>query len=83
MCIYIHTNTQNVHVEVLSIDMRFNAKFCTAREENRPMSEFSHLEAFIVQILFFDLKLLIKYSWLQPVTGRARGRWVFSYIVGD
>lgn len=47
------------------------------------MSEFSYLEAFVVKTLLFDLKQLIKYNQLQPVTGWTRGRWDFSYLTGD
>lgn len=35
----------------------------------RPMSDLSNLQAFIVQILFLDVKLLVKQNWLWPVTG--------------
>jgi hypothetical protein len=33
------------------------------------MSDFSGLQAFVVQTLFLDLKLLGKYNWVHPITG--------------
>jgi hypothetical protein len=45
-------------VEVWSAAMYCNAKFYTRRA--RPTSEFSHLQAFVVQTLSLDLKLLVK-----------------------
>lgn len=53
--------------------MYCNAKFYTQR--SRPMSEFSCLEAFVVQTLFLDLKLMLnKIGYLE-------GRWVRSDLV--
>lgn len=52
----------------------------------RPVSEFLHLQAFVVQTLFLNLELLVKKkeNWLQPITGGIRGGRVLSYLVrGD
>ena len=46
------------HLEVWSIAMFCSASFFTQR--SRPMSELLCLQAFVVQILFLDLKLLVK-----------------------
>lgn len=45
-------------VEVWSVAVYYNEKFCTQR--SRPRSIFSCLQAFVVQTLFLDLKQLVK-----------------------
>jgi hypothetical protein len=52
-----------------------NAKFCTSR--SRPKSDFC-FQAFVVQILFLDLILLVNSNWLQPVAEGIKVRWVWS-----
>jgi hypothetical protein len=51
-----------MYVEVWSVAMYYDAKFYTRR--SGPTSDFSHLQAFVVQTLFLDLKLLIKLNLL-------------------
>lgn len=46
-----------ISVEVWSVAVYCNAKFCG---RSWPRSEFSGLQAFVVQILFLGLKLLVK-----------------------
>ena len=47
-------------VEVWSVAMYCNAKFCTRR--SRPISDFSRIQSLIVPTLFLDLRLLV--NWL-------------------
>ena len=46
-------------VEVWSVAMYCNTKFCKLKSSCHRTSEFSHSPAFIVQILFFNLKLFV------------------------
>jgi hypothetical protein len=56
---YSSTKSQWSHiVEVWSVAMYRNDKFYTRR--SRPAGDFSCLQAFVVQALFLDSKLLVK-----------------------
>ena len=54
------TVSQNfINVEVW-FAMHYNAKFCVPRSSCLKTSEFSHIVAFVVQILLLNLKLLVE-----------------------